>query len=150
MSRKRDIAWSGVEAATSGAFSLVSAFVVARLIGPAEMGVGAAVVSVHVLLWVGVNALFADALVQRPELSEADASSALWASTLVGLAAALIQAGAGWPLRAAMDDPRIGAMTLALALPLPLVGAAGVTQGRVTRARDYRLLALCRSQTSFQ
>jgi len=142
VSRKRDIAWSGVEAATSGAFSLVSAFVVARLIGPAEMGVGAAVVSVHVLLWVGVNALFADALVQRPELSEADASSALWASTLVGLAAALVQAGTGWPLRAAMDDPRIGAMTLALALPLPLVGAAGVAQGRVTRARDYRLLAL--------
>jgi len=62
VSRVRGIAWSGVEAAASGAFSLVSAFVVARLIGPAEMGVGAAVASVHVLLWVGVNALFADAV----------------------------------------------------------------------------------------
>jgi O-antigen/teichoic acid export membrane protein len=138
----RGIAWSGVEASVSGAFSLVTAFVVARLVGPAEMGVGAAVASVHVLLWVGVNALFADAVVQRPDLSESGASSALWASTLVGLLAALIQAGAGWPLRAVMGDPRIGAMALVLAAPLPLVGAAGVAQGRVTRARDYRLLAL--------
>ena len=84
----------------------------------AAVAIGAAVVSVHVLLWVGVNALFADALVQRPELSEVDASSALWASSLVGLIAALVQAGTGWPLRAAMGDPRIGAMTLALALRL--------------------------------
>ena len=140
VSRMRGVAWSGIEAAASGAFSLVSAFVVARLIGPAEMGVGAAVASVHVLLWVGVNALFADAVVQRLELSESDASSALWASTLVGLTAALAQASAGWPLRTVMGDSRIGAMTLVLALPL--VGAAGVVQGRVNRARDYRLLAL--------
>jgi polysaccharide transporter, PST family len=47
----RGVAWSGIEATASGAFSLVSAFVVARLIGPAEMGVGAALASVHVLLW---------------------------------------------------------------------------------------------------
>ncbi len=62
MSRARGIAWSGVEASASGAFSLVSAFVIARLTGPTEMGVGAAVASVHVLLWVGVNALFAPRL----------------------------------------------------------------------------------------
>ncbi len=138
----RGVLWSGVEASVSGAFSLISAFVVARLVGPAEMGVGAAVASVHVLLWVGVNALFADAVVQRPTLSEADASSALWASALVGMIAALFQAGAGWPLHEAMGDGRIGAMALALAVPLPLVGAAGVVQGRLTRTRDYRLLAL--------
>jgi O-antigen/teichoic acid export membrane protein len=142
MSRLRGIVWSGVEASASGVFSLLSAFLVARLIGPAEMGIGAAVAFVHVLLWVGVNALFADAIVQRAALSEAEASSALWASALVGLAAALLQAGAFWPLHAAIGDGRIPAMSVALAAPLPLVGAAGVVQGRVTRARDYRLLAL--------
>ncbi len=60
----------------------------------------------------------------------------------MGLVAAFVQAGAGWPLHAAMGDVRIGAMSLALAAPLPLVGAAGVVQGRATRARDYRLPAL--------
>ncbi len=141
MIRRRGVVWSGVEALVSGAFSLVSVFLVARLVGPAEMGVGAAAASVHVLLWVGVSALFADAMVQRASLSDTDASSALWASTLVGVAAALVQFGAGWPLHAVLGDPRLGAMALLLALPLPLVGAAGAVQGRLTRARDYRLLA---------
>ncbi|MEO8716400.1 MAG: oligosaccharide flippase family protein [Acetobacteraceae bacterium] len=142
MIRARGVVWSGVEALGSGAFSLVSVFLVARLVGPAEMGVGAAAASVHVLLWVGVSALFADAMVQRATLTDADASSALWASTLVGVAAALVQFAAGWPLHAVLGDARLGAMSLLLALPLPLVGAAGAVQGRVTRARDYRMLAL--------
>lgn len=141
MTRGRGFLWSGVEAVTSGAFSLVSVFLVARLVGPAEMGVGAGAASVHVLLWVGVSALFADAMVQRATLGEDDASSALWASTLVGVAAAGVQFAAGWPLQAALGDPRLPAMALMLALPLPLVGAAGAVQGRLTRARDYRLLA---------
>ncbi len=138
----RGVVWSGIEASASGAFSLVSAFLVARLVGPAEMGVGAAAASVHVLLWVGVNALFADTIVQRAALTDAEMSSALWASALVGTLAALAQAGAGWPLGAALGDGRIEAMSLVLAAPLPLVGAAGAVQGRVTRARDYRILAL--------
>ncbi len=141
MTRGQGFIWSGVEAVTSGALSLVSVFLVARLVGPAEMGVGAGAASVHVLLWVGVSALFADAMVQRATLSELDASSALWASTLVGVAAAGVQFAAGWPLHAALGDPRLPTMALVLALPLPLVGAAGAVQGKLTRARDYRLLA---------
>ncbi len=138
------IFWSGLEAALSAGFSFVSAFVVARIIGPAEMGAGAAAVAVHVLLWVGVNALFADAIVQRTNLDEEAAASAFWASALVGTLAAAVQAAAGWPLAAAMGDPRLVAMSLALAAPLPLVGAGGAVQGKLTRERRYRLLA-CRA-----
>jgi O-antigen/teichoic acid export membrane protein len=60
-----NVFWSGLEAGSSAGLSFVSAFVIARLVGPAEVGVGAAVVAIHVLLWVVVNALFADPLVQR-------------------------------------------------------------------------------------
>lgn len=141
MTRGRGVLWSGVEAVTSGAFSLVSVFLVARLVGPSEMGIGAGAASVHVLLWVGVSALFADAMVQRATLSDDDASSAFWASALVGVAAAGMQFVAGWPLHAVLGDPRLPAMALMLAIPLPLVGAAGAVQGKLTRARDYRLLA---------
>jgi PST family polysaccharide transporter len=133
--------WLGLEAAASAGFSVVSAFVVARLVGPAEVGIGAAAVAVHVLLWVGVNALFADAIVQRPVLDETATASAFWASSVVGMAAAALQAGAGWPLVWALHEPRLLGMSMALAAPLPLVGAAGVIAGRVTRDRRYRLLA---------
>lgn len=120
---------------------MISAFVVARLIGPAEVGVGAAAVSVHVLLWVGVNALFADPIVQRPSLSPVEASSAFWSSCAVGVIAAVAQAGGGWPLAASMGDRRLVWMSAALACALPLVGAAGVVQGTLVRDGRYRLLA---------
>lgn len=136
-----NVFWSGLEAGTSAGLSFLSAFIVARLVGPAEVGVGAAIVAVHVLLWVVANALFADALVQRLEVSDDEASSALWASTLLGVVAAVIQAGASLPIAAAMHDRRIVMMGLLLALPLPLVGAGGVMQGLLTRRRAYRVLA---------
>jgi O-antigen/teichoic acid export membrane protein len=137
----RGVAWSGVEAASAAGLSLVSAFLIARLIGAGELGIGAAAVSVHVLLWVTVNALFGDALVQREDLDDVAIWSALWTSIAVGGLALAIQAAAGWILAWLLDDRRLVAMALWLALPLPLVGAAGVAQGMLTRARGYRQLA---------
>jgi PST family polysaccharide transporter len=136
-----NVFWSGLEAAVSALLSFVTVFVVARLIGPAEVGVGAAAVAAHVLLWVVVNALFADALVQRANLDKAIVSSAVWASIAVGLAAATLQATLGWPLAGALGDSRLVSMSVALALPLPLIGAAGPIQGLLMRDRAYRALA---------
>ena len=137
----RNVFWSGLEAAVAGALSFASAFVVARLIGPGEFGIGAAAVAVHVMLWVGVNALFADALVQRDTMDDTMAASAFWASIAVGCACAALQAGAGWLVAASLADRRLVAMSVLLALPLPLVGAGGVVQGLLTRRRAYRVLA---------
>ncbi len=133
--------WSGLEAGVSACLSFLSAFVIARMIGPAELGTGAAVVAMHVLLWVGVNALFADALVQQDTVEHTTASSAFWASSLVGTIAALAQAASGWLLARAFADPRLVAMALVLAAPLPLVGAGGAVQGMLTRRQAYRVLA---------
>jgi len=139
---KRDAFWSGLEAGVSAILSIVTAFAVARIVGPAELGVGAAAVAVHVVLWVVVNALFADALVQLPSVNERILSSAFWSSVAVGGIAMLLQAGAGWGLAVLLAEPRLLSMCLVLAAPLPLVGAAGVIQGLLTRERAYRSLAL--------
>lgn len=138
---RRAVLWSGAEAACSGLFSFVSVCMVARLVGPSELGLGAAAVAVHVLLWVAVNALFADALVQRGATDDSTVSSALWASIGAGGLAALLQAGLGWPLAAWLGDKRLWPMSVLLALPLPLVGAGGVMQGVLTIRRRYRILA---------
>lgn len=139
---KRDVAWSAIEAAAAGIMALISAFFIARLVGPEALGIGTAATAVNVLLWVVVNALFADALVQRPTLTADEAASAFWASTLVGVVAALLQGASGWALAALMEEPRLVAMAWCLACPLPLVGAAGVIQGLLTRERAYRRLAM--------
>jgi O-antigen/teichoic acid export membrane protein len=96
---------------------------------------------VHILLWVAVNALFADAIVQRASLDETTMASAVWASTAAGVAAAAIQLASGPLLHVLLDDARLPTMTALLALPLPLVGAAGAMQGKLTRERNYRALA---------
>jgi O-antigen/teichoic acid export membrane protein len=139
---KRGAFWSGLEAAVAGCLSIVSSFVVARIIGPAELGIGASAVAVHVVLWVVVNALFADALVQKATVVDRTLSSAFWASTMIGCAALAVQAVSGWGLAALLDDHRLVPMACVLAVPLPLVGAAGAIQGLLTRERAYRGLAL--------
>jgi O-antigen/teichoic acid export membrane protein len=136
-----NVFWSGFEAASSAALSFASVFIVARLIGPSEVGIGAAVVAVHVLLWVAVNALFADPLVQRATVDDASFSSALWASVAVGIAAAVVQVALAQPLAWWVGDHRLAAMSALLALPLPLVGAGGPIQGLLTRNRAYKALA---------
>jgi len=136
------IFWTALEACGGAVLSLVSSFAVARIIGPTELGIGAAAVGLNVLLWVAVNALFADPLVQRMTVDDAVLSSAFWASTVSGTVAMVVQCAGGWGLAALLHDPRLVAMTIVLAAPLPLVGAAGVMQGIVTRAFAYRALAL--------
>jgi O-antigen/teichoic acid export membrane protein len=136
-----NVFWSCFEAATSATLSFASAFVVARLVGPSEVGIGAAVVAVHVLLWVAVNALFADPLVQRATIDDAAFSSAVWASLAIGCAAALLQLALAQPIAWWLGDGRLLPMSALLALPLPLVGAGGPIQGLLTRNRAYRTLA---------
>src|ERR1700728_985815 len=125
---KRDALWSGIEAISSAVLSILASFTIARIIGPSELGIGAAATAVHVVLWVFVNALFADALVQRPTINDRALSSAFLASTAVGCIALMVQAGSGWGLARALDDQRLVPMALVLAVPFPLVGAAGVVQ----------------------
>jgi PST family polysaccharide transporter len=137
----RDVLWSALEAAGSALISVAAAFAIARLIGASELGIGAAAVAVHILLWVAVNALFADAIVQRATLGEATLSSAAWASIATGCVASAVQAGSGWLLAWLLGDPRLVPMALLLALPFPFVGAGGALQGILTRQRRYRALA---------
>jgi len=139
--RAGHVFWSGLEAALSALFSFASAFILARIVGPTEVGIGAAVVAVHVLLWVVVNALFADPLVQRETVDEATLGTAFMASVAVGCIAAGLQAALGILLAWSFHDHRLTAMSLALAAALPLVGAGGPIQGMLTRNRGYRQLA---------
>jgi O-antigen/teichoic acid export membrane protein len=138
----RDALWSGLEALVAAILSIVTPFVVARLIGPSELGIGAAATAVHVILWVVVNGLFADALVQRAAVNDRMLSSAFWASVAVGVVAMAVQAAAGWGLAFVLDDRRLVPMTLVLAAALPFVGAGGIIQGLLTRERACARLAL--------
>ena len=131
-----NVFWSGLEAASSAALSFASAFVVARLVGPSEVGIGAAAVALHVLLWVVVNALFADALVQRLTLDDATFSSAFWASILIGGFAAILLLAIGQPIARWLDDARLVPMSAML------LHGAGAYRGRVMGMRMLAIYGL--------
>ncbi|MFL5284211.1 MAG: oligosaccharide flippase family protein, partial [Rhodopila sp.] len=116
--------------------------VVARLIGPSELGIGAAATAMHIVLWVVVNGLFADALVQHVTVNDRMLSSAFWASVATGIVAMAVEAAAGWGMAWILDDSRLIPMMLVMATALPLVGAGGIIQGLLTRERAYAQLAL--------
>jgi|GEM_PF-3253269 len=137
-----DLTWPAIEAVGAAILAILSAFVVARVVGPAEVGIAAAIVSVHVLLWVVVNALFADAVVQQADIDQGALSGAFWSSTVVGVAMMAVQATCGWCLAWLLEDDRLTAMAMTLAISLPLVGGAGVVQGIMTRKHAYQWVAL--------
>jgi len=139
---RRAVMWSGIEAMAGGGLSLASAFVIARMIGPDAVGIGAAAVATHVVFWVAINGIFADALVQRASLDERMIASAFWSGLACGAIGMLGQVLVGVLLAWWFEDPRLGMMGLALALTLPLVGFGGSAQGLLTRAGAYRALAL--------
>jgi len=103
--------------------------IIARWIGPEAVGLSAAVIAPHVVLWVLASGLLADALVQRAEIDGRVTSSAFRAGLTLGGAAALVQATIGWLLARVFPEPGMAPMALVLAASLPLVGMAGVAQG---------------------
>ena len=110
--------------------------------GPAELGIGAAAVAVHVLLWVGVNALFADAIVQRPELDETRHRARSGRRSRVGFAAAALQAASGWLLAAALArSPPDRACRCCLPCRCPWWAPAAWCRAMLTRGRAYKVLA---------
>ena len=116
----RSATWVLAETATAAAFSLVSMLLIGRVIGPYEAGIGAIAVSALLLLDGVSAALFTDALVQRPQLSQRTLRSALTASVAAAAAASLLLAAASPLLARATGNERLLWLTLAL-VPLPAI-----------------------------
>ncbi len=116
------IGWTTFEAACRWIVQLVSAILLARLLDPMDFGLFGMLIPFAILGAPVVEAGLAQALVQSPELSEADTSSAFYINLLLGagVAAALF---ASAPLIAAFyGQPKLNALMRALSLTF-LAGA---------------------------
>lgn len=138
----RSATWVLAETATAAVFSLVSVLLIGRVIGPHEAGIGAIAVSAFLLLDVVGAALFTDALVQRPQLSQRTLRSALTASVAAAAAASLLLAAASPLLARATGNERLLWLTLALVPLLPFSAFSGAASGSVLRDQRFRLLAV--------
>ncbi len=134
-----NVAWSGLDAMVSSVQALVAAFVVARLVGPSEVGIGATVIATQLIATQILSSL-SDVLVQRERMDERIASSATCWLVLLALALGVVVLAAGVPMAALLDDPRVVPMSVWTAASLaPHAYAATLSQWLV-RHRDFRKL----------
>lgn len=135
-------AWVIAETGTSAVFSLFTLMLIARVIGPEAAGVGAVAIAGFLLADLACASLFTDALVQRREMSDRHARSAVTVQVLVGLMGAGLLALLAPGLAASTDSPQVLPLTLALATLLPFSAFSGASAGLVLRGQRYRLLAM--------
>lgn len=119
---------------------VVSLMILARLLGPKEFGLVGMVTA-----FTGVLTLFRDfglssAAIQRPTVTNQQISTLFWINILVGLVLALLSAGMAPVIAAFYHEPRLFAVTIALATAF-LINGAGVQHG-VLLQREMRFTTI--------
>jgi O-antigen/teichoic acid export membrane protein len=122
--------------------ALVTSVVIARFLGPFEVGLAAEALVFASLALVFVDFGLGSAIIQRPNLTADDKSTAFWAGMALGVALLLIGIGLSWPIAALYGEPRVQPLFAVLSLAF-LFTAPGVVQGALlTREMRFRSLQI--------
>ncbi len=119
----------------------MSMLLIGRVIGPEATGIGMVAIAAFALLDIPGAMLYPDSLVQQQRLTPAHGASALTASALIGLAAAVILVALAPTLAASAEAPGAEILCIALAPLLPLSAFSGAASGLVLRQQRFALLA---------
>ncbi|RZU02265.1 oligosaccharide flippase family protein [Rivibacter subsaxonicus] len=136
------LAWTSLQSWGGRALTLLIFMAMARLLGPEEFGVAAAIVALLALIQILCACGFVEAIIQRPQLNDADVNLPFFVSMALGVltGVALVAAGpllAGW-----MGKPGIEPLLL-MASPVPVLAMAAAFQVAFWRRRlEYRPLTL--------
>ena len=136
------LAWSGLERLGSAALFLVSAFVIATIVGPEAFGVGSLALSVVFAFQLAAERLFHDVIVRKPDLLDAHAESALVAATvLAGLMFGGVWLAAG-PLAQVFGRPELASLIILAGAGILAAGPGGVVAAMLHRRLEFDRLAI--------
>lgn len=115
--------------------------VLARQLGPGAFGiVGIALVVLDILVIVGRCGL-TEVLIQQPEVSEREASTAFWTGTAIGVAITAAMIVAAGPIAAVYGLPELGPILRWLSLSAVVYAAGAVYEAKMRSAFDFKRLA---------
>ena len=120
------------------AVQVVSTFVLARILQPADFGLAAMAATVTGLLGIVGDGGISTAVIQRKELKHEDLSSAFWLNAGVGfvlMAAAWVVA---WPTALFYEQPALFAVLLAAGLAFPLGAFVNLQSAILARRLEFR------------
>lgn len=138
------VAWTVVDSWSSRLLSLAVFAVLTRLLDPTDFGVVTMATVAVALLTVVVDAGFAKAIVQRPNLQRHEVDTLFWSSVALALlvyGALFVSAPA---LASAFGEPQLGPVLRVVGLTLVLSALSSAPAALLERDLDFRALALRR------
>ena len=136
------LAWNGALGVSIQATRMLASLVLVRLLAPSQYGVAG-----MALLFTGLVLNFHDlglgsALVQREKITEADRSTAFWATAGFGLILMGVGIGVAGPLASFFHEPQVQGLFIVLSTTF-FIGSLGSTQAAlIHRAMNYRAITL--------
>jgi len=138
----RSLIWALVESGGLSLLSLLVLFVVARLVGPEELGIVAIALGIIQVMTVILETSLHDAIVQRQDLTDDHLHTAFW--TCTGLSALFVAAcWFGAPLLAGLfDEPALTDLLRVMSFGLALTGIGAVPIAVLRRHFMFKQLAI--------
>jgi PST family polysaccharide transporter len=128
--------------ASKFALNLISAVVMARLLTPEDFGLVAMVTTVTGFLLVFKDAGLSTATIQKAEITHAQVSNLFWINVGVSAVLSLVVAALAPVVAWFYKDPRLVAVTLALAGAFAISGAVVQHQALLNRQLRFRAIAV--------
>lgn len=138
----RSLIWAMVESGGLSLLSLIMLLVVARLIGPTEFGTVALVLGIVQILFVIVDTLLHDAIVQRRHLSTRHLDTAFWTCLTVGGAFSLACWLGAANVAEIFSSPGMETLLSVAGLSLVLGSMGSVPLALLRREKKFKSIAL--------
>ena len=138
----RGVGWMLASQATIQVLAILTSVVMARFLSPRDVGLATeAIVFVTLVLGV-VDFGFAAVLIQRPELSEVDRSTAFWAGLALGVALTAIGIGLSWPISWLYREPRVQPLFAVLSTTFVITAPGMVHEALLSRELKFGSLGV--------
>jgi PST family polysaccharide transporter len=134
--------WTLLESGGLSILSLTVLIVLARILGPSELGAAALALGTVQMLAIAIDTLLHDAIVQRPELTDDHLHTAFWACFGLGV---VLSAGCWFAAPAIgrlFESDQLPPLLAVAGLSLPFTGAGSVVIAILRRKFDFKSLAL--------
>lgn len=138
----RGLVWKGGSSLARQLMRIGVTVVLARLLSPHDYGVAGMVIVFSTLVEIFGDLALGAALVQRPELSDDDRSTAFWTSVGAGLAFTLLGIALAAPLAGFYGTPAVRPLFMVMSLSFVITAVGSTQAALLMRAMDFRGLEL--------
>ncbi len=134
--------WSILASSGAQLFSFIVFVQIARMVGPEQFGlVALAALLIDLMQTISAGGV-ADAVIQRPELSDRDADTAFWANAGSGVAFFALAFAAAGPLAGLFRTPDLAWVVRILSTTFLIAPLGAIHSARLARTFGFRALAI--------